>query len=103
MRVAALSKMLMTDYDVTLNRAVLISPSLKSTLVGAGAHYELVNMMTSLPTRAAIAAAHKKSTLPSDPAKLPAELTAVEQFALNEFVTGLARLGRAKPAEAEAF
>lgn len=103
MRVAALTKLLMTDYDINLNRAVLISPSLNSTLVGAGSHYELANMMTSLPTLAAIAAAHKRSTLPSDPAMLPEALPAVEQYALNEFVTGLARLGRATPAEAQAF
>lgn len=103
MRVAALTKMLMSDYDINLNRAVLISPSLKSTLVGAGAHYELVNMMTSLPTLAAVAAAHQKNNLPSDPAKLPEALAAVEQYALSEFVTGLARLGRATPAEADAF
>jgi carboxypeptidase C (cathepsin A) len=103
MRVAALTKMLMTDYDINLNRAVLISPSLNSTLVGAGAHYELVNMMTSVPTLAAIAAAHGRSSLPADPAKLPQAIQAVEQYALGDFVTGLARLGRATPAEAEAF
>lgn len=103
MRVAALTKMLMTDYDINLNRAVLVSPSLKSTLVGAGAHYELVNMMTSVSTLAAIAAAHGRSSLPSDPAKLPQAIQSVEQYALGDFVTGLARLGRATPAEAEAF
>lgn len=103
MRVAALSKMLQTDYDVTLNRAVLVSPSLKSSLPGAGSNYELVSMMAMLPSMVATAAAHGKSTVPADMAKLPQQMPAVEQYAMNEFLLGLARAGRATPAEADAF
>jgi carboxypeptidase C (cathepsin A) len=56
-----------------------------------------------LPSQAAIAAAHGRSTLPSDPAQLPQALAGVEQFALTDFVSGLARLGRAPQAEADAL
>ena len=103
LRVAALSRMLMTDYDINLNRAVLISPLLKTDLPSDDARYNLVGMMTLLPSEAAIAAAHGRSTIPSDPAELSKALAGVEQFALGEFVSGMARLGRASPAEADAF
>jgi carboxypeptidase C (cathepsin A) len=103
LRVAALSRLLMEDYDINLNRAVLISPLLKTTLPADDARYNLVGMMTMLPSQAAIAAAHGRSVLPSDPAQLPQALAGVEQFALTEFVSGLARLGRAPQAETDAF
>jgi carboxypeptidase C (cathepsin A) len=103
LRVAALSRLLMESYDINLNRAVLISPLLKSALPPDDARYSLVGMLTMLPSQAAIAAHHGRSTLPSDPAQLPQALAGVEQFALGEFVTGLARLGRAPQAEADAF
>lgn len=103
LRVAALSRLLMTDYDVNLNRAVLISPLLKSALPADDARYGLEGMMTMLPSQAAIAAAHGRSTLPSDPARLPQALAEVEQFALTDFVSGLARLGRAPQAERDAL
>jgi len=103
LRVAALSRLLMEAYDINLNRAVLISPLLKTSLPQDDARYGLEGMMTMLPSQAAIAAAHGRSTLPADPAKLPQALAGVEQFALSEFVSGLARLGRAPQAETDAF
>lgn len=103
LRVAALSRLLMSDYDINLNRAVLISPLLKSSLPPDDARYGLVGMMTLLPSQAAMAAAHGRSTLPSDPAKLPQALAGVEQYAVNEFVSGLARVGRAPQAETDAL
>lgn len=103
LRVAALSRLLMTDYDINLNRAVLISPLLKTSLPPDDARYGLEGMMTMLPSQAAIAAAHGRSTLPSDPARLAQALAGVEQYALSDFVSGLARVGRAPQAEADAF
>ena len=103
LRVAALSRLLMTDYDINLNRAVLISPLLRTTLPADDARYNLVGMMTMLPSQAAVAAAHRRSVLPADPAQLPQALGDVEQFAMTEFVSGLARLGRAPVAESDAL
>lgn len=103
LRVAALSRLLMSDYDINLNRAVLISPLLKTSLPADDARYGLEGMMTMLPSQAAIAAAHGRSTLPGGAAQLAQALAGVEQFALTDFVSGLARLGRASPAEADAF
>jgi carboxypeptidase C (cathepsin A) len=103
LRVAALSRLLMESYDINLNRAVLISPLLKSNLPPDDARYGLEGMMTMLPSQAAVAAAHGRGTLPADPAQLAPALAGVEQFALSEFVSGLARLGRAPQAENDAF
>ena len=103
LRVAALSRMLMEEYDINLNRAVLISPLLKTTLPPEDSRYNLVSSMTMLPSQAAIAAAHRRNGLPADPAQLPQALVGVEQYALNEFVSGLARLGRMPQPEADAL
>ncbi len=103
LRVAALSKLLTEEYDINLNRVVLISPLLKTTLPLADSRYSLVSMMTTLPSQAAIAAAHRRNSLPADPAKLPQALADVEKYALTDFVSGLAGLGRASQSEADAF
>lgn len=103
LRVAALARLLMTDYDINLNRAVLISPLLKATLPPADSRYDLMGAMTVLPSLVTIAAAHGRSSVALDAAKLPAGLAEVERFAVTEYLTGLARLGRSTPAETEAF
>lgn len=103
LRVAALTRLLMEEYDINLNRAVLISPLLKTAMPFEAPRYDLVDAMTTLPSQAAIAAVHRRGTLPSDPAQLAQALAGVEQFALTEYLTGLARLGRASPAEADAL
>jgi len=103
LRVAALSKLLMEEYDVNLNRVVLISPLLKASIPPADSRYDLVGMMTTLPSYAAIAAAHGRNSLPADPAKLPQALAEVEQYALGDYVTSLAKLGRSSRAETDAF
>lgn len=103
LRVAALSRLLMEEYDINLNRAVLISPLLKTTLPPEDARYNLVSSMTMLPSQAAIAAAHGRNGLPADPAQLPKALAGVEQYALKEYVSGLARLGRMPQPEADAL
>lgn len=103
LRVAALSRLLMEEYDINLNRAVLVSPLLKTTLSPDGARYNVVSSMTMLPSQAAVAAAHGRSTLPADPAKLVQAMGTAEDYALNEYANGLARLGRMSQAESDAF
>ncbi len=90
-RVAALSRILAEKYAVNLNRAILISPALNLEL--SNTNYALVWPMTLIPTQAAIAAYHGLNNLGPD----PAALKAVEEFALGEYVTGLANLGRMDP------
>jgi hypothetical protein len=87
-RVAALSKLLMEDYDINLNRAVLISPALRANLPGLDSRYGLISMMALLPTQAAVAAAHGRNALPADSAALPAALADVERYALTDFLSG---------------
>lgn len=96
-RVAALSRILAEQYAINLNRAILISPALRVEL--ADSHYSLVAPMTLLPTQAAIAAHHGLNDLGND----PAALEAVEAYAFDGFVTGLATLGRATPEAQAAF
>jgi len=96
-RVAALSRILAEQYAINLNRAILISPALNVQL--ADSHYSLVAPMTLLPTQAAIAAHHGLSTIKND----PAAFKEVEDYAMNGFATGLARLGRASAEEQKAF
>jgi carboxypeptidase C (cathepsin A) len=96
-RVAALSRILAEQYAINPNRAILISPALNVQL--ADSHYSLVAPMTLLPTQAAIAAHHGLSTIKN----APAAFKEVEDYAMNGFVTGLARLGRASAEEQKAF
>ena len=96
-RVAALSRIVAEQYAINLNRAILISPALNVQL--ADSHYSLVAPMTLLPTQAAIAAHHGLSTIKN----APAAFKEVEDYAMNGFVTGLARLGRASAEEQKAF
>ncbi len=96
-RVAALSKMLMEDYDINLNRAVMISPALRAGLPGFDSRYGLISTMTMLPSQAAIAAFHRRNDLPADLAALPRALAEVERYALTDYLTGMANLGRSTP------
>jgi carboxypeptidase C (cathepsin A) len=96
-RVAALSRMLAEQYSINLNRAVLISPALYIDL--ADKHYAITWPMSLLPTQAAIAAHHGLNDLGTD----PAALRAVEDYAMNGYVTGLATLGQASAEEQAAF
>jgi hypothetical protein len=70
-RVAALSKMLMEDYDINLNRAVMISPALRAGLPGLDSRYGLISMMTMLPRRRPWRLSMAATTLPADLAALP--------------------------------
>jgi carboxypeptidase C (cathepsin A) len=97
-RVAALSRILAEQYAINLNRAVLISPALHVELAET-THYPLVYPITLLPTQAAIAAYHGLSTIKND----PAAIETVEHYALTNYLTGLATLGRASAEEQAAF
>jgi carboxypeptidase C (cathepsin A) len=96
-RVAALSRILAEKYAINLNRAILISPALNVELTNT--NYSIVWPMTLIPTQAAIAAFHGLNGIGTD----PAALKAVEDFALTEYVTGLARLGRMDAKAKEEF
>jgi carboxypeptidase C (cathepsin A) len=96
-RVAALSRILAEKYAINLNRAILISPALNVDLTNT--NYSIVWPMTLIPTQAAIAAFHGLNDIGTD----PAALQAVEDYALTEYVTGLARLGRMDAKAQEEF
>jgi carboxypeptidase C (cathepsin A) len=99
-RIAALSRALAEHYGVNLNRAVLISPEFNvASLTEPFPIYDLLHAMTLLPTQAAIAAHHGMSTIKND----VSGYKAAEDFAMTEYLTGLARLGRANPQEQAAF
>ena len=103
MRVAALSKMLMEEYDINLSRAVLISPALRDKLTDPGERYAVLHYMSLLPSQVATAAVHGLNGLPGDTQGLAKAIAEVERFAMTDFVTGLVGLGRAKPEETMAF
>lgn len=102
-RVAGLAKMLMEDYDINLNRAVMISPALRAALPGFDSRYGLISTMTMLPSQAAIAAFHRRNDLPADFAALPQALAEVERYALGDYLTGMANLGRSTPEQKAAL
>lgn len=102
-RVAALTRMLLEDYDINLNRAVMISPALRASLPGFESRYGLISMMTMLPSQAAVAAFHRRNDLPADFASLPKALAEVERYALGEYLTGMANLGRSTPEQKAAL
>jgi carboxypeptidase C (cathepsin A) len=97
MRVAALTRILAETYAINLNRAVLISPELnvKATFDS----YSLLFPMTQIPTQAAIAAFHGRGGFGTD----PAAMQAAEDYALNDYLIGLAALGRMTPEKKAAF
>lgn len=97
MRVAALTRILAEKYSINLNRAVMISPELN--VDDDFSDYSLVLPMTQIPTQAAVAAIHGRGGLGSD----AAAMEAAEDYALNEYLTGLAALGRMTPEKQEAF
>jgi carboxypeptidase C (cathepsin A) len=97
MRVAALVRILAEKYAVNLNRAVMISPELNMDI--SFDSYSLLWPMVQIPTQAAIAAVHGRGGFGTD----EAALQAAETYALNEYLPGLASLGRMTPEEQTAF
>jgi carboxypeptidase C (cathepsin A) len=97
-RVAALTKLLPERYAVNLSRAIMISPDIKVE-VETTQPFSIVYPMSLLPSYAAIAAHHKLNKLGTD----PAAMKAVEDYALNGYVTGLMSLGRMNAKEQSVF
>jgi carboxypeptidase C (cathepsin A) len=97
MRVAALTRILAEGYSINLNRAVMISPELNVNATFDS--YSLVFPMTQIPTQAAIASVHGRGGFGTD----AAAMKAAEDYALNEYLTGLASLGRMTPEKQTAF
>jgi carboxypeptidase C (cathepsin A) len=95
-RAAALTRKLAEGFNINLNRVVLLSPEFRMDL--ADTQYGLIAPMTLLPSQAAIASFHGLSTM-----KDLSDLKAVENYALGDYVSGLARLGFASEAERAAF
>jgi carboxypeptidase C (cathepsin A) len=97
MRVAALTRILAEQYAININRAVMISPELNVNVTFDS--YSLVFPMTQIPTQAAIASVHGRGGFGTD----AAALEAAETYALDEYLPGLASLGRMTPDEQAAF
>ena len=97
MRVAALTRILAEKFSININRAVMISPELN--VDDDFSDYSLVLPMTQIPTQAAVAAVHGRGSLGSG----SAAMTAAEDYALNEYLPGLASLGRMTPEKRDAF
>ncbi len=97
MRVAALTRILAEQYSINLNRAVMISPELNVNV--SFDSYALLFPMTQIPTQAAVASVHGLGGFGTD----AAGMAAAEDYALNDYLTGLALLGRMTPEEQNAF
>jgi carboxypeptidase C (cathepsin A) len=95
-RAAALTRKLAEGFNINLNRVVLLSPEFRMDL--ADSQYGLIAPMTLLPSQAAIASFHGLSTM-----KNLSGLKAVEDYALGDYVSGLASLGFASDAQRAAF
>lgn len=96
-RGAALARTLAETYSINLNWLVLLSPAFFMEL--GSPLYDLVTPMTMLPSYAAVAAHHGKSSISND----PAGIKKAEEFAMNGYITGLASLGRMNDQEQSAF
>jgi carboxypeptidase C (cathepsin A) len=99
-RIAGLTRVLAESYGINLNRAVMISPAFNvPEIIEPFPPYDLLHAMTLFPTLAATAAYHGRSTITND----AAGYKAAEDFALTEYLTGLATLGRMDPKAQSAF
>jgi carboxypeptidase C (cathepsin A) len=95
-RVAALSRMLPSDYGIRLNGAIMLSPVLEFALIDDDS-YALLPWALRLPSYAAVAAERGRSALPAAAGGDPrTALGEVESFALGDYLEGLAQ-GEALP------
>jgi carboxypeptidase C (cathepsin A) len=97
MRVAAVTRILAEQYSINLNRVVMVSPELNVSVDFDS--YALLFPMLQLPTQAAVASVHGLGGFGTD----AAGLAAAEAYALNEYLTGIASLGRMTAEERSAF
>ena len=89
-RVAALSDFLQTDYEISLNGVILVSPALEFELL-YGNELNLLPWVVSLPSYAATARHHGRAAgPPATGMNTRQALEEVEQFAVREFLPALA-------------
>ncbi len=89
-RVAALSDLLQTDYDISLNGIVLVSPVLEFEMID-GDEFNLLPWVTELPSYAATARHfHKADEQPVDQTDIRKSLADVEHFAVRDYLPALA-------------
>lgn len=103
LRAAALSQRLPTDFDMSLNGVILISPALEYAILQGGSDYNLLPWIVTLPSFAATASHHGRNTLADRRSDLPAALAPVETFAVSAMLTGLAQADILPAAERDAF
>ena len=103
LRVAALARVLMEDFEIILNGAVLVSPALDYGLLLESERHSLLHWAMVLPSLAAAADLHGRAALPVDADDLALRIAPVEDFALTGYLTGLAGLGRMTAEETAAF
>ncbi|MEA1922116.1 MAG: peptidase S10 [Pseudomonadota bacterium] len=90
-RIARLSNLLQSDYGIAPRGLVLISPVLDFSLLWGGSH-SLWPWVALLPSYTAVAAIHEQSAeISYQPDKPRASLARVEELALSNYLTGLAR------------
>lgn len=103
-RVAALSLMLMEDFAINLNWAVMISPALNDDIGDIDSPYGVLGAMAVLPSYAAVAAFHDKGAeAVSTGMDLQDYLAEVEDFALGEYASGLVQSARISEEAARVF
>lgn len=103
-RVADLALRLMVDYDVTLDKAILISPALADSVTDVDERWSVLAGALLLPTYAASAAVHGLNGVTLAPASAAqTDLESIEDYALSDYLTGLAATGRMTPEERTAF
>ena len=96
-------RMLLEDYDINLNRAVMISPALRPACRGSRAAWP-----DQHDDDAAVAGGRRRLPPPQRPAGgglrvPPKALAEVERYALGEYLTGMANLGRSTPEQKAAL
>jgi len=89
-RVAALSELLQTDYDISLNGIILVSPALEFELL-LGNEFSLLPWVARLPSYAATARQQGKAAGgPVVGTNARQSLAEVERFAVREYLPALA-------------
>jgi carboxypeptidase C (cathepsin A) len=89
-RVAALSDLLQSDFGIALNGLILVSPALQFELL-QGNDYSLLPWMVTLPSYAATARFHGKTSVGlGNDTEFRKSLADVENFAVQEYLPALA-------------
>lgn len=102
-RVAGMVKLLLTDYEINLNRAIMISPAMHSSITNEFDRYGLISNTVHLPSFVATAAAQGRNDLPAEGDAFIAAMHEVENYALTGYLPKLALTGRMSDEEEVAF